>query len=46
MITNTAFMRNPNYYTAEDKPETLDYERLAMTIQGVYAAILDIARNK
>jgi hypothetical protein len=45
MVTDTAFMRNPNYHTAEDKPDTLDYERMAMTVQGVYAAVLEIARN-
>jgi hypothetical protein len=45
MITDTAFMRNYHYHTAEDKPDTLDYERMAMTVQGVYAAILEFARN-
>ena len=37
MITDTAFYRNPNYHTADDTPETLDYERMAMVVQGVYA---------
>jgi hypothetical protein len=46
MVTDTAFMRNSRYHTAEDRPDTLDYERMAMTIQGVYAAILEIARNQ
>jgi hypothetical protein len=46
MITDTAFMRNSRYHTAEDKPETLDYGRMAMTVQGVYAAIFEIARNQ
>jgi hypothetical protein len=46
MITDTAFMRNSRYHTAEDNPDTLDYERMAMTVQGVYAAILEFARNK
>jgi hypothetical protein len=45
MVTDTAFMRNSHYHTAEDKPDTLDYERMAMTVQGVYAAILEISRN-
>lgn len=29
MLTDTAFYRNPNYHTREDKPETLDYNRMA-----------------
>jgi hypothetical protein len=46
MVTDTAFMRNSRYHTAEDKPETLDYERMAMTVQGVYAAIVEFAQNQ
>jgi hypothetical protein len=45
MVTDTAFMRNSRYHTDEDRPETLDYERMAMTVQGIYAAILDLSRN-
>jgi Zn-dependent M28 family amino/carboxypeptidase len=40
MITDTAFYRNPNYHTARDTHETLDYERMAMVVRGVYAAIM------
>ena len=40
MITDTAFYRNPNYHTEDDTPETLDYERMAMAVRGVYAAAL------
>jgi peptidase M28-like protein len=29
MVTDTAFVRNPNYHTAEDTAETLDYRRMA-----------------
>lgn len=39
MITDTAFYRNPNYHTSNDTPDTLDYQRMAMVVQGVYAAI-------
>jgi hypothetical protein len=45
MITDTAFMRNARYHTAEDKPDTLDYKRMAMVVQGVYAAVLEIAQK-
>lgn len=36
MITDTAFYRNPNYHTSKDKPETLDYERMRLVVQGLY----------
>lgn len=37
MITDTAFMRNPNYHQAGDLPETLDYRRMAEVVNGVAA---------
>lgn len=43
MITDTAFYRNPHYHTAEDTPETLDYRRMAMVVEGVYAAVQALA---
>jgi Peptidase family M28 len=39
MITDTSFYRNDNYHTAGDTPETLDYERMAMVVEGVVAAL-------
>jgi hypothetical protein len=39
MITDTAFYRNPNYHEVTDTSATLDYERLAHVVTGVYAAI-------
>ncbi len=36
MVTDTAFLRNPNYHMPSDRPETLDYERLALTVDGLY----------
>lgn len=44
MITDTAFYRNPYYHTPYDTPETLDYGRMAMVVQGMYAAILAISQ--
>lgn len=38
MITDTAMFRNPHYHRASDTPDTLDYERMAMVIDGVAAA--------
>jgi Zn-dependent M28 family amino/carboxypeptidase len=43
MITDTAFYRNPHYHTSADTPDTLDYPRMAMVVQGVYAAVLSLA---
>jgi hypothetical protein len=39
MITDTAFYRNPNYHQITDTPDTLDYERMAHVVTGVYAAM-------
>ena len=44
MITDTAFYRNPNYHTPRDTAETLDYQRMAGVVQGVYAAVLALAQ--
>jgi len=44
MITDTAFYRNPNYHTPRDTAETLDYQRMALVVQGVYAAVLALAQ--
>ena len=46
MLTDTAFYRNPAYHTAEDTPDTLDYERMARVVQGIYAAVLILAREE
>ena len=45
MITDTAFYRNPNYHTAEDTEEKLDYERMAMVVEGVYATVTELTRE-
>jgi hypothetical protein len=43
MVTDTAFYRNPHYHTAEDRPETLDYEGLAAVTEGLFGAISRLA---
>jgi Zn-dependent M28 family amino/carboxypeptidase len=40
VITDTAFLRNPNYHTQRDTAETLDYERMARVVNGVLNAAL------
>jgi hypothetical protein len=44
MITDTAFFRNQNYHTAHDTPDRLDYKRMAMVVEGIYAAVLVLAQ--
>ena len=44
MITDTAFYRNAHYHTAHDTEEKLDYKRMAMVVEGVYAAVVDLAK--
>jgi hypothetical protein len=38
MVTDTAFLRNPNYHRSGDTHDTLDYERMAEVVQAVHAA--------
>ena len=38
MITDTAFMRNPNYHLASDRPETLDFGFMAKVTRACAAA--------
>ena len=44
MITDTAFYRNRNYHTANDTAEKLDYKRMAMVVEGVYATVSELAQ--
>lgn len=39
MVTDTAFYRNPHYHAPTDLPETLDYNRMAMVVEGIRAAV-------
>jgi Zn-dependent M28 family amino/carboxypeptidase len=43
MITDTAFYRNRNYHTANDTAEKLDYKRMALVVEGVYAAVTELS---
>ena len=45
MITDTAFYRNRNYHTANDTAEKLDYKRMAMVVEGVHAAVSELAKE-
>lgn len=37
MITDTAFLRNPNYHRAGDTADTLDYARMSQVVRAVHA---------
>ena len=45
MVTDTSFLRNKHYHTEKDTPDRLDYERMAMVVQGVYGAVLAFAHE-
>lgn len=46
MFTDTAFYRNANYHSASDKPDTLNYEYMAALLDGLKAALDDLAGAK
>lgn len=39
MLTDTSFLRNPNYHLASDTPDTLDYGRMTDVTLGVASAM-------
>ena len=43
MVTDTAFMRNEHYHTAEDTPDKLDYARMARVVTQLHAAVQALA---
>ena len=45
MITDTAFYRNHNYHTEHDTAEKLDYKRMGMVVEGVFAAVVKTAND-
>ena len=40
LVTDTAFLRNPNYHISRDTAETLDYDTMARVVDGVFRAAL------
>ncbi|MFZ5997416.1 MAG: M28 family peptidase [Nitrospirota bacterium] len=42
MITDTAFYRNPNYHGPGDVPPTLDFDRMAELVRGLYKALTQL----
>ena len=41
MITDTSFYRNSNYHKTSDRPETLNYVKMAAVIQGLACALFN-----
>jgi hypothetical protein len=39
MITDTSFMRNPNYHSAGDTIDTLDFSKMTEVVKGVFGMI-------
>lgn len=39
MVTDSAPFRNPNYHRKTDTPDTLDYRRLALVVEGLTATL-------
>ncbi|HEY0156251.1 MAG TPA: M28 family peptidase [Thermoanaerobaculia bacterium] len=39
LVTDTAYLRNPNYHTARDTAGTLDYRKMARVVDGVFNAV-------
>jgi hypothetical protein len=39
MITDTAFLRNPNYHTLNDTADTLNYENMSEVVEMVIRAV-------
>lgn len=43
MVTDTAPYRYPHYHTAQDTPDKVDYERLALVVKGIEYVVRDLA---
>lgn len=38
-VTDTAFLRNPNYHRRTDTIETLDFARMAGVVKGLHGVL-------
>jgi len=39
LVTDTAYLRNPNYHTSRDTAATLDYVKMGRVVDGVFNAV-------
>jgi hypothetical protein len=44
MITDTAFLRNPNYHLPSDRMETLDFEFMRKVATGVFYSVTELEK--
>jgi Zn-dependent M28 family amino/carboxypeptidase len=44
MVTDTAFLRNPNYHLPSDTMETLDFEFMRKVAVGIFYSIVELAK--
>jgi hypothetical protein len=42
MLTDTSFLRNPNYHQETDTPDTLDYARMTQVVLGVAESLTNL----
>ena len=42
MINDTSFLRNPNYHQVTDTIDTLDFDKMAEVVKGVYNVIVNL----
>jgi hypothetical protein len=45
MVTDTAYLRNPNYHSAGDVAGSLDYERMAGVVDGLLSSVVYLANR-
>lgn len=45
MVTDTSFMRYAHYHRRTDTPEQLDYQRMALVVEGLVPVIADLRRQ-
>jgi aminopeptidase YwaD len=44
MVTDTSFLRNPNYHLPSDRMETLNFEFMRKVATGIYYSIIELAK--
>ena len=46
MVTDTAYLRNPNYHSAGDVADSLDYDRMAGVVDGLLSSVVYLANRE
>jgi aminopeptidase YwaD len=44
MVTDTAFLRNPNYHLPSDTMETLNFEFMRKVAMGIFCSVVELAK--